>query len=189
MTPYQKHRKKWEGCTRCDLCNRRNNVVLARGKVPAEILFIGEAPGVSENADSRRRPFHGPAGKLLDRILRQAIDGQYDYALTNLVACIPLDSEGIKTAEPSAECIEACRPRLLEFANLVKPNLVVLVGKLAAKHYNDLLGSVRTISIIHPAAILRMDLPQKNLAVHRATVVLSDAIVLSDAVDDLDIPF
>lgn len=172
MTPYQRHCKKWKKCVRCALCNSRNKIVLARGKIPAEILFIGEAPGASE--DVIGRPFVGPAGKLLDKIIEQAIDGQYDYALTNLVACIPLDSEGNKTTEPPKDSITACKPRLTEFVGLVNPKLVVFVGRLAAKYYQY--PELKTIQIIHPAAILRMDLSQKGLAVKRSIVTIEDAV-------------
>lgn len=175
MTPYQRHCKKWKKCVRCTLCNSRNKVVLARGKIPAKILFIGEAPGTSE--DVLGRPFVGPAGKLLDKIIKQTIDKQYDYAITNLVACIPLDSEGSKTAEPPKEAIIACRSRLQEFVVLTKPQLVVAVGGLAKKHcFFSLPDSPKVISIIHPAAILRMDISQKGLAVKRSIVTLEDAV-------------
>lgn len=172
MTPYQKHCKKWKACVRCNLCNSRNSIVLARGKVPSEILFIGEAPGRSE--DVLGAPFVGPAGKQLDEMIEQAIDAQYDYAITNLIACIPLDDEGGKTAEPPKVSILACKPRLQEFVSLVKPKLIVLVGKLAAKHAS--LSDYRTIQIMHPAGILRLDISQKALAIKRNIVILSDAI-------------
>ena len=177
MTPYQRHCKKWKKCLRCKLCSSRNKVVLARGIIPAEILFIGEAPGTSENALGR--PFVGPAGKLLDRIIEQSIDGQYDYAITNLIACIPLDSEKNKLPEPPKDSILACRPRLAEFVGLVNPKLVVFVGKLATEHARGVENSCRltkTIHIIHPAAILRMDLSQKGLAVKRSIVTIEDAV-------------
>ena len=162
---------------RCALCNSRNKIVLARGKIPAEILFIGEAPGTSE--DALGRPFIGPAGKLLDRIIEEAIDGQYDYALTNLIACIPLNSEGHKTTEPPKDSITACKPRLTEFVGLVNPKLVIFVGRLATKYATGVESSRRlrkTIHIIHPAAILRMDISQKGLAVKRCIVTIEDAI-------------
>lgn len=184
MTSYQKHKKRWSSCKKCDLYYHRKHVVLTRGKVPADVLFIGEAPGASE--DVLGVPFVGPAGKLLDRIIERSLDGQWDYALTNLVACIPLDEGGRKAGEPSEECIEACAPRLQEFIGLCKPRLVIAVGRLAEKkltHYKKWeIGMLsRThpldlIDIIHPAAILRMDISQRGLAVQRSIVVISDAV-------------
>lgn len=184
MTLYKKHKAKWSNCKRCGLCRTRKRVVLARGKLPADILFIGEAPGASE--DVIGKPFVGPAGKLLDKIIGLGIFGQYNYVMTNLVACIPKGDDGSKVGEPSKECIEACSFRLKEFVQLVKPKLVVLVGRLAAKHvygqaqfdppwlvppdYLDFL------EIIHPAAILRMDVSQKGLAIKRCVVIMENAV-------------
>ena len=170
MTPYQRHCKRWKECKRCLLCRERKRVVLARGKIPADVLFVGEAPGASE--DVLGKPFIGPAGKLLDRIIEHGIDGQADYALTNLVACIPKE-QGNKMGEPPEAAIEACRPRLKAFIRLCEPKVVVAVGKLAKTH----LGDLADVSIVHPAAILRMDPAQKGLAIHRCVVTIADAIV------------
>lgn len=182
-SPYQKHRAKWINCKCCLLHKCRNRVVLARGMIPAPILFIGEAPGASE--DVIGQPFVGPAGKLLDKIIEQGIDGQADYCITNLVGCIPKEN-GSKSGEPSEEAIRACRPRLNEFVQLCKPKVIVCVGKLAEKHAWGIgyqLADEKVVSIIHPAAILRMDPSQKGLAVQRSVVVLSDVV------DSLDVPF
>lgn len=175
MTLYQKHCKRWKECKRCLLCKRRKRVVLARGMVPAPVLFCGEAPGDSENLLPGNRPFVGPAGKLLDRIIERAIDGQYDYALTNLVACIPIGADGNKLQEPPAEAIEACAPRLREFMKLSKFRVLVRVGKLATKWLPNQADRM-SIDIIHPAAILRMDASQKGLAIQRSIVTISDAV-------------
>lgn len=179
MTPFQRHKRKWNNCKRCLLHKVRNCVVLARGMVPAPILFIGEAPGASE--DVIGRPFVGPAGKLLDKMIEQSIDGQVDYCLTNLVACIPKE-DGKKLAEPSEECIEACSGRLYELVRMCNPKGIVLVGRLADKHFAvgprtlDGYTIKRVTSIIHPAAILRMDVSQRGLAVQRCIVALEDVV-------------
>jgi hypothetical protein len=111
-------------------------------------------------------------GKLLDKVIERSIGEQHKYALTNLVACIPLDEGGNKTQEPSEEAIEACAPRLREFVRLCKPLIMIRVGKLATK-WVDSNGAV---DIIHPAAILRMDISQRGLAIQRSIVAISDAI-------------
>ena len=141
MTPYMEHVNRWNGCTACDLCHTRKRVVMARGNVPADVVFIGEAPGQSE--DVLGRPFVGPAGRLLDDIIEQSIGAvnrhllqekrrPLTYALTNLVSCIPLDPEDrTKLAQPETESIKACRPRLVEFVRLCQPRMIVLVGSLA----------------------------------------------------------
>ncbi len=179
MTPYQKHKKRWSNCKKCELHQHRKRVVLARGKIPCDVLFVGEAPGASE--DVLGRPFVGPAGKLLDQIIERSLNGQWNYALTNLVACIPLDENGRKIGEPPLKCIKACALRLVDFCSLCKPRLVVAVGKLAKNEIHELFFSEEVadwVSITHPAAILRMDISQRGLAVRRCIVTISDAVVI-----------
>lgn len=176
MTPYERHRKIWNKCKRCELHRQRRNVCLARGSVPCDVLFIGEAPGVSE--DVLGRPFVGPAGKLTDRIIEEALgESHLRCALTNLVACFPREAKEEGNNEPPEVAIEACARRLKAFVGLCKPKLIVYVGKLAAKHGKL---SVDTdcpfVEIIHPAAILRMDVSQQGLAFQRAVVTIADAV-------------
>lgn len=175
---WKEHKARWIDCTLCELSERRKSVVLARGKIPCDILFVGEAPGASE--DVLRKPFCGPAGKLLDSIIAKAVPPGFKVAFTNLVACIPLDEDGAKTKDPPKKCIAACQPRLVEFMAMVKPSLIVHVGALAAKMTPDI--DVPTVALTHPAAILRMDISQRGLAFQR------NVVALSDAVEDL-IPF
>ncbi len=64
---YQEYKKQWKGCKRCPLYKTRRKIVHCRGSLPCDIFFLGEAPGDSE--DLLGKPFVGPAGKLLDRII------------------------------------------------------------------------------------------------------------------------
>lgn len=216
LSPYAIHKKRWKGCERCNLCENRSNVVLARGELPCDILFVGEAPGPSEN--TLGRPFIGPAGKLLDRII-EAARGSYRARLawTNLVGCIPLGDDSKKFDEPPKEAIEACAPRLRELVAIAKPKVIVTVGTLADKWTPKILGELydserlrgakptatsrsdvggkpkplerglvttdvrgigpvpKYLSVIHPAAILRMDPAQKPLAIKRSEVAIREA--------------
>ena len=195
MTPYRRHWNRWKDCTACPLHLQRNRVVLARGKVPAEVVFIGEAPGPSE--DVIGKPFVGPAGKDrgcgLDHLIEVVLGQRYSYAITNLVACFPREAKRAGVNEPPAEAVWACAPRLREFVRLCKPRLVVLVGKLASQYIQGaaqfrlddrpeqpewvpLEGELLFCEIIHPAAILRLDISQRGLAAQRAVVTLSDAV-------------
>lgn len=172
---WEAHKAKWSGCTLCPLCEGRTHVVLCRGSLPCDVLFIGEAPGASE--DVLGKPFVGPAGKLLDKIIESALnDRPIRVALTNLVACIPLGDDGDKVKEPSREAIESCAPRLTELRRIANPQLIVCVGDLAEKWAVKPGGGVWLIKIIHPAAILRMDASQQPLAIKRAVVAISDAV-------------
>lgn len=152
---------------------------MARGTVPADVLFIGEAPGASE--DVIGKPFIGPAGILLDRIIQETgLDIDVTLAFTNLIACIPKGEDGNKIAEPTEEHIHNCETRLREFIIIAKPKAIVFVGKLADKYgdqYLDCYGvKIETCSIIHPAAILRMDVSKQGLAIQRAVVAIEDML-------------
>ena len=187
LSPFQAHVKAWEKCTKCSLCQGRNQVVFARGKIPCEVLFIGEAPGKSENILGA--PFVGPAGSLLDMIIERALEQsekpKLRIALTNLVACIPKSDNDEKLPEPPKEAIEACSPRLKQFVRLCKPRLIILTGQLPRKHISgeaqfgcDWLPrgqSLEFCELTHPAAILRMQPVKKSFETKRAIVILSQA--------------
>ena len=181
MTPYQAHRAKWGACKKCHLSKTRYKVVIGRGKVPSPLLMIGEAPGISE--DIAGSPFVGASGRLLDQIIERGLDGQVDYCLTNLVGCLPRNEDGIR-CEPSKESIEACTPRLQEIIALCNPRVVVCIGRLATKWCTkakrpELLfpgNKPEVVSMIHPAAILRMGVVHQGLAVQRSIIILEDIL-------------
>ena len=177
-TPWQRHVAKWKDCDRCSLCETRKRTVLLRGKVPCDVLFIGEAPGTSE--DVLGIPFIGPAGRLLDQMIEQAEPSTLRLAFTNIVACIPKDN-GKKAAEPSKESILACVDRVAEVVNLCRPRLIVKVGTLsdkwAAKGVDQAAPDWewKWVSVRHPAFILRADITQQALEVQKCVVTLTDA--------------
>ena len=191
-SPYQEHCERWkEGCG-SDQCDGARRIVLCRGKLPCDVLFIGEAPGESE--DVLGKPFVGPAGKLLDEIIDRASfeSGAWEekdvgdahvgqptlhMAWTNIVGCIPRNEDGDKAMEPSKKQIEKCRPRLREIVKIAKPKLIVFVGKLSDKYGPVALKGIkaRTTKIIHPAAIIRAGVEQQGLLVQRAMVTLTSA--------------
>ena len=155
---------------------------MARGTIPAEVLFIGEAPGVSE--DILGRPFVGPACHLLDRIISTAIahNGRsVTYAITNLVACFPRTAKEAKVNEPPPEAIKACRLRLVEFFRCCRPQLIVTLGKLAKQNLPASIASPTSsgaacLALVHPAAILQADISQRGLLVQRSILDLTDAL-------------
>lgn len=173
---YKEHRAKWNNCTKCSLCERRRHVVLYRGVIPADVLFIGEAPGTSE--DDLGQPFVGPAGKLLDDIIRKALGTkQVKIGFTNLVSCIPIGEDGKKAVEPPLESIEACSDRFDEIYRLVRPKALICVGKLPYKHlqgYNDHMSHYTQIP--HPAAILRAEKQNQGLLIQTCVVSIADFI-------------
>lgn len=179
MTPYQSFVAKWGNCTACPLCNTRDKIVLGRGFLPCDVLFIGEAPGPSENRIGL--PFIGPAGRLLDQIIGDARQdsGKHNLrlAFTNLVCCLPTNGDTEeKTGEPKKAEIEACSDRLKSFIRIANPRLIVAVGDLSRKwgklqsNWNKPL-----IHITHPSHILQTSIAARGLEIQRCIVNLSTA--------------
>jgi DNA polymerase len=148
---------RWEECTRCSLCKERRTTVLFRGFVPAQILFIGEAPGTFE--DLTGYPFVGPAGDLLTYILDESLSIEdFSYCICNTVACFP------PWREPTLLEQKACRPRFFDLLDIVKPKVIVSIGEVAREFLNPMttqkheqtLREMPRSHIMHPAAILRM---------------------------------
>ncbi len=171
---------KWKNCQECELCTQRNKIVLAKGQLPCDVLYVGESPGQSENVTGI--PFHGPAGQLLDNIIASAksmcMVNHFTEAFTNLVCCFPAEAKKTDDHRPTDEQIQACSPRLQEFVEIAKPKLVVCVGSLADSWAAISSGAqdVKWVSITHPSAILRMPIAQKGMAARRCAVVLKDAV-------------
>lgn len=138
MTKWELHVSEWKNCTRCVYSKTRKNVVLARGHIPCDVLFVGEGPGPSE--DELGKPFIGKAGKLLDRIVHKVFgperDRKYKVSFDNIIGCIPLvmDEDGghhHEKEEPDHDCVVLCAPRLEEFIHIAQPKLVIAVGKVS----------------------------------------------------------
>jgi len=178
----KQHERQWAGCQACPLHEDRCNVVLWRGHLPADIVFIGEAPGESE--DVIGVPFVGPAGRCLDEIIEEAFaelpasqSRGLRFAMTNAVACKPVDENGIShgmTRKPKAAEMKECSPRLNALLKIANPALIVLVGKVAKTATKDLDG--RIAEIVHPASLLRMDEGQYALGFKRAVKTIAAAI-------------
>lgn len=184
LTPWQIFVERWRDCQLCPLTCQRDNIVLARagvaggpttgGSLPCDVLLIGEAPGVSEDASGL--PFWGPAGDLLQQMVERALPPGTTYAMTNLVACFPREAKERGDNEPEYSEILACKPRLLEFIEVVRPKLICCVGSLASE-YVTWDRSRGRCDIVHPAAILRMPLAQKQMAAQRCIVTIRNAVV------------
>jgi len=195
MTRLELFTQKWRRGCGSDQCSKAR-VVLFKGTIPCDLLFIGEAPGESENVLGR--PFMGPAGKLLDSIIADAglngtmlPEGEYAKddppmrcAFTNVVCCIPRESDGEKAKEPEHEQILQCQGRLSEFIQLANPRLVVCVGALARDYTDPFLKDacpiqedVPRVAITHPAHILRANVTNRGLMRQRAVVTLRNAVL------------
>lgn len=149
-------------CERCRLCEKRTNTVFGVGDRAAEWMLIGEAPG--ENEDKQGEPFVGQAGKLLDSMLRAlALARGENVYIANVVKCRP---PGNRNPEPDE--VASCEPYLRRQVALVKPKLIVALGRVAAQNLlktdasiSSLRGRVHryedvpVIVTYHPAYLLR----------------------------------
>ncbi|MFL9893107.1 uracil-DNA glycosylase [Paraburkholderia sp. RL17-381-BIF-C] len=157
-------------CRLCRLCEKRTNTVFGVGDRGADWMLIGEAPG--ENEDRLGEPFVGQAGKLLDNMLRSlTLARDTNVYIANVIKCRP---PGNRNPEPDE--VARCEPYLQRQVGLVKPKLIVALGRFAAQSLlktdasiSSLRGRVHeyegvpVIVTYHPAYLLR-SLPDKAKA-------------------------
>jgi DNA polymerase len=130
------------GCMRCKLCKTRTNTVFGVGQQSAPLMVVGEGPGADE--DAQGEPFVGRAGKLLDEMLksigrsRKAEVSDQAVFIANVVKCRPPGNR-----DPEADEVEACRPYLDQQIRLVRPRLILALGRIAAQR---LLGTEAPLS-------------------------------------------
>ncbi|HJS68473.1 MAG: uracil-DNA glycosylase family protein [Nitrososphaera sp.] len=119
-----------KGCPLCKLARTRKNAVPGEGQLAAKIMFVGEAPGRSE--DEKGRPFVGAAGRILDDLLQKAGIERSQVFITNVVKCRPPNNR-----VPEDDEAVACRPYLDRQIALIKPKVICILGRTA---YASLLG-------------------------------------------------
>lgn len=128
--PWRTLKETVAGCVKCKLCKSRTHTVFGTGDEKAEWLFIGEGPG--RNEDLQGEPFVGQAGKLLDNMLRElGVNRSSNAYIANVVKCRPTDQTG-RDRPPTTEEAGACLPYLKRQIELIKPKVLVALGKTAA---------------------------------------------------------
>ena len=143
-------------CKRCALGEHRTRIVIGRGKTPADILMLGEAPGRAE--DIIGEPFIGGSGKLLDLIIKKSYLHEYSIYFTNIVLCRAWDwrkSSNFwdESRPPMSAEVLACMPNLTKIIQAVKPKLTIFIGKIAQRYYRrDLKPNA---VMLHPEFLLR----------------------------------
>lgn len=160
--------KKWQelydacaSCQKCPLGNTRTNCVFGVGNKNADIMFVGEAPG--EQEDLSGTPFVGRAGQLLDKFLFAVDIDREEVYIANILKCRPPKNRDPLPAEEDA-CIEYLR----EQVRLIKPKIIVCLGRIAAmklikpdfkitKEHGEWFekGSFLMTAVYHPALLLR----------------------------------
>jgi len=115
-------------CERCGLSLTRKNAVPGEGNPKAELMFVGEAPGRDE--DFEGRPFVGKAGQLLTKIIKAMQLERSEVFITNVVKCRPPENR-----TPLKDEIERCKEYLLEQIEIIKPRVIIALGKVAADFF------------------------------------------------------
>ncbi len=148
-------------CQACPLCETRHNVVFGEGARDAEVMFIGEGPG--EQEDLSGRPFVGRGGKFLDEMLAMIDLDRSKIFIGNMVKCRPPGNR-----DPLAEEQAACIGYLRNQVALLRPKIIVCLGRIAAmklikedfkitKEHGQWFekAGVQMTALFHPAALLR----------------------------------
>lgn len=148
------------------LANAGTNIVISRGNPAAKLLLIGEAPGPQENI--KGKPFVGPAGQLLDKILQAAdFDPETDIYITNSVFRMPPGDDGKSFRKPNDKEIEFYRPFVFEIVRLMDPLVILLTGNVACQSVLQKTGITNLrgkwtelegrwlMPIFHPSYLLR----------------------------------
>ncbi len=157
-------RQEYSTCTKCpELCKSRTQVVFGNGNSQAQVLFIGEAPGASE--DQQGIPFCGMSGQILTQLLESAGMSREDIFITNTILCRPQDNRN-----PAKEEVENCRDRLDQLIKIMRPKVIVTIGNFATeriidkKNIKSIHGKIfstiingkeiKVVPVIHPASLL-----------------------------------
>ena len=130
---YRRLVEEIRSCTKCPLHQFRRNPVPGEGPLDADVMVVGEAPGRRE--DELGRPFVGMAGKLLDALLAKAGLERGRVYITNVVKCRPPGNR-----DPRQEEIDACLPYLVRQVKLVRPKVIIAVGRIAGSTLYKLMG-------------------------------------------------
>jgi DNA polymerase len=154
-------KEKCKACQGCSLYKSRTNCVFGKGNPNARIMFVGEAPGETE--DLQGLPFVGKAGKLLDKFfIASGIDKDQIY-VANILKCRPPNN---RDPNPDEEAV--CIEHLREQVRIIKPKIIVCLGKIAAQMLIDpefrimkehgkwiTKGNFKITAVFHPALLLR----------------------------------
>ena len=178
-------------CPLCPLCKTRTKAVPGEGNERPDIMFIGEAPGFHE--DRQGRPFVGPAGMFLEELLTSIGLKREDVFITNVVKCRPPENRDPRPLE-----INACAPYLERQTELLRPKIVVTLGRFSMAKYfatesiSRVHGMPRKVNGIivfpmyHPAAALHQPALRRTIEADMLKIpkVLAELSSVAKAQDD-----
>ena len=168
-------RERVSACTKCaHLACSRTQTVFGVGNPDADLMFIGEAPGVDE--DQQGEPFVGRAGQLLTRILKAMNFAREDVYIANILKCRPdMPTGSFGNRPPTPTEMQTCRPYLVEQIDIIQPTVLVALGAVAVEGLlgtrapmRELRGRWHTCNGIplmityHPAYLLRNQAPSEK---------------------------
>jgi len=168
-------RERVVACTKCaHLVCSRTQTVFGVGNPDADLMFIGEAPGVDE--DQQGEPFVGRAGQLLTRILKAMNFGREDVYIANILKCRPdMPAGSFGNRPPTPTEMQTCRPYLLEQIEIIQPSVLVALGAVAVEGLLGTRGTMRELRgrwhtynsiplmiTYHPAYLLRNQAPSEK---------------------------
>jgi len=168
-------RERVRVCTKCaHLACSRTQTVFGIGNPDADLMFIGEAPGVDE--DQQGEPFVGRAGQLLTKILKAMNFAREDVYIANILKCRPdTPSGGFGNRAPTPTEMQTCRPYLVEQIEIIQPKVVVALGAVAVEGLLGMRGTMRELRgrwhayngiplmiTYHPAYLLRNQAPSEK---------------------------
>jgi uracil-DNA glycosylase len=168
-------RERVRVCTKCaHLACSRTQTVFGVGSPDADLMFIGEAPGVDE--DQQGEPFVGRAGQLLTRILKAMNFARDDVYIANILKCRPDTPSGaFGNRPPTPTEMQTCRPFLVEQIEVIQPSVLVALGAVAVEGLLGTRGAMRELRgrwhmyngiplmiTYHPAYLLRNQAPSEK---------------------------
>ena len=156
-------------CTKCKLAGTRTQVVYGVGNPNADLMFIGEAPGRDE--DLQGKPFVGRAGALLTDIIKAMKLTRDDVYIANVIKCRPPENRN-----PEPDELDACRPFIRRQIELIKPKVIVTLGKFALQSLMERgyaitaargtwleYNGIKVMPTYHPAYLLRTPAAKKDV--------------------------
>ena len=162
-------------CENCGLHATRTQAVPGTGPCPADVMIVGEAPGFNE--DRQGEPFVGAAGKLLDTLLARISLSRSQVFITNVLKCRPPMNR-----DPMPTEAEACSPYLARQLELIKPKVVLILGRHALERLMPGQGS---ISRVHGSLIKRGDVAYVPL--YHPAAALHNGSLVADLEHDFDL--